>query len=162
MAWTTPTTFTAGSVLTATQLNTNVRDNTLALGRGYIAMSTLATTFSTASTTAVDVTGFSVTFTAEDSRRYLITLLYNSDNNGANFNQVYIVSGAAALAEGYTNPTASRLSTASIFAVATPSAGSVTYKVQMSANAGTGTIYGISTRTSLASRLLVTDIGSTV
>ena len=160
MPWTAPTTFVAGAVLTAAQLNTNVRDNSLALPRGYMAFTTLATSFSSTSTTAVDVTGLSVTFTAEAGRRYLIQLVASAQNSGANTTQIYITtSGNTALAEGFTQKIASATTTISTFTVQTPAAGSVTYKVRGNATAGTWDVYGTNTRAELASRLLVTDIG---
>ena len=147
-------------MLTAAFWNANVRDNSVALPRGYVALTTLATTFTTTSLPPVDVTGFSVTFTAEAGRRYLISLLINTTNTGANQNRFYILKAASQLFEGFVPPVTSPvLAAAHGFAIDTPSAGSVTYKVQMDVAAGTGTMYGTSTRASLASRLLVTDIG---
>jgi hypothetical protein len=161
MAWTTPGTATAGQVLTAAFWNTNVRDNSVALPRGYIGLTTLATSFSTSSTSYVDVTGLSVTFTAEANRRYLVTLQYAMTNNSANVCQCVINDGTNDLSEGYSVQVSNVILSSHIFAVTTPAAGSVTYKVRIKVAGGTGEMYGSSTRASLASRLIVTDIGST-
>jgi hypothetical protein len=81
-------------------------------------------------------------------------------NSGLNQNRFYILKGASQLFEGFVPPVTSPvIASVTGFAVDSPSAGSVTYKVQMDAAAGTGTMYGTSTRASLASRLLVEDIG---
>jgi hypothetical protein len=123
-------------------------------------MTTLATTFTTTSSSYVDVTGLSVTFTAEAGRRYLVELYASFQHSSANATQTTINNGTSDLAEGYTIPVANGLTTITMYAVTTPAAGSVTLKARTQANGGaTTTYYGISTRTSLASRLLVTDIG---
>lgn len=161
MAWTTPATAVAGSTaLTASFWNTNVRDNSLALPRGYITQTTLATTFSTSSAAYVDVTGLSVTFTAEANRRYEIILNY-AIGAGAGVSQVVINDTSNDIAEGYAS-IASQVNTSTIFATVTPAAGSRTYKARVLSNSGSISVYGISTRTSLACRLLVVDLGSTV
>jgi hypothetical protein len=135
-----------------------VRDNSFALPRGYVGLTTLATTFTTTSGSAVDVTGLSVTFTAEAGRRYKISLFYTSVNSGTNSNQIFIAKGATALAETFTPNIASTVG-GQTFAVDSPTAGSVTYKAQVCTSAGTATIFGVSTRASIATRLLVEDIG---
>jgi hypothetical protein len=145
-------------VLTAAFWNTNVRDNSLALPRGYVGLTTLATTFTTTSGSPVDVTGLSITFTAEASRRYKISVFHTGTNSGTNANQIYIVRGATGLAETFTPNIPSTVG-GQTFAVDSPTAGSVTYKVQLSTSGGTGTLFGVSTRASLATRLLVEDIG---
>jgi hypothetical protein len=62
----------------------------------------------------------------------------------------------------YTVNLANQILTSTIFAYTTPAAGSVTYKVRMQVQGGTGEMYGTTTRASLGAKLLVTDIGSTV
>jgi hypothetical protein len=121
---------------------------------------TLATTFTTTSASPVDVTGFSVTFTAVAARQYKISAYLNIGNSGSAVTQAYINVGATALAEAYSQPLAGNISTVHIFAIQTPGAGSVTYKIQYSSSPGTGTMYGTSTRASLASRMIVEDIGA--
>ena len=160
MAWTTPGTATAGSVLTASFWNTQVRDNLLALPRGYVAQTTLATSFSTSSTSYVDVTGLSVTFTAEANRRYQV-MLFSSVGNAGGVTQVVINNTVSDIAEWYAS-VANLVTTGMTFAVTTPSAGSVTYKARIKTNSGTISIYGTNTRAEIASRMLVLDLGSTV
>jgi len=160
MAWTTPGTAVAGNVLTAAQWNSDVRDNSLALSRGYKAATTLATSYTLTSATYVDVTGLSVTFTAEANRRYQV-ILYVSVGNATGVTQVVINDGTSDIAEGYV-ALASQVTTQSMFAVTTPSAGSVTYKARAQTTVSSVSIYGTNARASLASRLLVIDIGSTV
>ena len=144
--------FVAGNILTAAQQND--------FPFGLVTSATLATTFTTASASPVDVTGLSVTFTALASRKYLIVAYCNTGNSGANTGQFFINKGATALTESYSNPTNLAITTVNIFAIDTPGAGSVTYKTQASAQAGTQTVYGTSTRASIAARMFVLDIGT--
>ena len=154
----------AGDVATAAAWNVVVGDivdhetRILALPRGYKGATTLATSFNTTSTSYVDVTGLSVTFTAEASRRYRVTLYPAMINAGANITQVIISDGTNDLVEGYAKD-GTYLYTATIFAITTPSAGSVTYKARLKTNAGTASLYGTDARASLGSRMLVEDIG---
>ena len=127
---------------------------------GWVAEQTLATTFTTTSASAVDVTGLSVTFTAIASRKYLITASFNMSNSTNVPAQVFINNGATALAESYYGQVGTgNVQTTMIFAIQTPSAGSVTYKAQASTTGGTLTVYGTSTRASIATRMFVQDIG---
>jgi hypothetical protein len=132
----------------------------LALPRGYIAQTTLATAFSTSSASYVDVTGLSVTFTAEANRRYQVVLNY-AIGVGAGVSQIVINDTSNDIAEGYASLT-SQVNTSTIFATVTPAAGSTTYKARALSTSGTIIAYGINTRASLACRLLVLDLGSTV
>ena len=144
-------TFTAGQILTAAQTNN--------FPFGWVAEQTLATNYAASSGTT-DVTGLSVTFTAVASRKYLIVAMFNLANSTNNVSQIFINNGATALAEGYYGPIGNNnVGTATIFTIQTPGAGSVTYKTQMAVAAGTTTVYGTSTRASLASRMFVLDIG---
>ena len=75
MAWTTPGTATAGSVLTAAFWNTNVRDNTNELYQsvrrlGYQERTTNYTTASTTFAGAADVFSTAITFTADGTSAY--------------------------------------------------------------------------------------------
>jgi hypothetical protein len=146
--------FSTGQVLTAAATN--------ALPFGIVGITTLATTFSTSSTSVVDITGLSLTFTAVANRRYFLALVASPSNTGANVSQIYISKGATQLAEGYQYVTTANVpQTVTIFAMDTPGAGSVTYKAQIVTGAGTETVYGTSTRASLAARLVVFDMGNT-
>lgn len=165
MAYTAPTAVSAGDALTATLYNTYVKDNIidhesriLALPRGVVASTTLATTFATASVTPVDVTGLSVTFTAVAGRQYKISAFCNMGSNVSAVCEFYIVTGATTLAEAYLLPAAG-IGGVSSYVLHTPGAGSVTYKIQANTASGTLTMYGTNTRASIAARMIVEDIG---
>ena len=147
--------FVAGNVLTAAQQND--------FPFGLVTSQTLATTFTTTSTSPVDITGLTVTFTALASRKYLIVGMFNFGSNAVDTARVFINNGATALAEAFSIPTVGGISTTTtttIFTIQTPGAGSVTYKTQAATQAGTNSVLGTSTRASLASRLFVLDIGT--
>jgi hypothetical protein len=163
MAYVAPSTVTTLQTYTSAAHNiivNDIIDHESRMG-AYIAATTLATTFTTTSTSVVDVTGFSVTFTAVAGRQYKITAAVNLTNSGANQNRFYITKAASQLYEGFMPVVTSPIvGTASIFALDTPGAGSVTYKIQMDVAAGTGTMYGTSTRASIASRMMVEVLGA--
>jgi hypothetical protein len=86
MAWTSPKTWAFGEVLTSTDMNTYVRDNTddldtrvgalLAGGIGSNVVQTVKTdTFSTSSTSYTDVTGMNVTITPTSSSSKVLVLV---------------------------------------------------------------------------------------
>ena len=165
MTYTAPTTHVAGETLPAADYNVIVNDvidhetRILALPRGYKGSATLSS-FTTTSTSYVDVTGLSVTFTAETSRRYCVTLFCGMANNSANISIAVINDGTSDIAEQYTQAVANTVYTGTAFAFTTPSAGSVTYTVKMKVVGGTGEMYGTTTRQSLAAKLMVEDIGA--
>jgi hypothetical protein len=147
--------FLSGAVLTAEQQNN--------FPFGLVTSQTLATTFTTTSVTPVDITGLSVTFTALASRKYLIVAMFNVFPSVVDTGTVFINNGATALAEGFSIPKVGAITTTStitMFTIQTPGAGSVTYKTQAATQAGTSTVYGTSTRASLAARMFVLDIGT--
>lgn len=165
MAYVAPTVRSVGDAVTAADYNIMANDvldhetRIAALPRGVVASTTLATTFATASTSAVDVTGFSVTFTAVAGRQYKISVFANIGSNVSAVCLFYIVTGATGLAEGYLQPSAG-IGALSMHTLHTPGAGSVTYKIQTNTASGTLTMYGTSTRASIASRMIVEDIGA--
>jgi hypothetical protein len=87
MAWTTPGTAVAGDVLTAARWNTDVRDNSNSLSRGIVAKITQTSDYSL-TTSTTDVTGLSVTWTAESNRIYLVKMISyaSKGTNNGNFN----------------------------------------------------------------------------
>jgi len=92
MAWTTPGTAVAGSVLTAAYWNTQVRDNELALPRGLVAEDTSTSTQTFTAGVNADVTNLSVTVTLEQDRYYRIVLtLLRGTETGAAFDARVIV-----------------------------------------------------------------------
>jgi hypothetical protein len=145
--------FTAGQILTAAQQNN--------FPFGIVAETTLATSYGNTAG-SFDITGLSATWTSVASRKYLIVAMFNISNTGANVSQAYIsTSGGTKLAEAYQlSETANVPVTLMIYTIVTPGAGSVTYKTQIDIGAGTTTVYGTSTRASLASRMFVLDIGT--
>ena len=73
MAFVPISSFTSGQVLTAAQMN-ELADNSNGAPRGRIVAASQTTSQSGIGTTATDLTGLSVTFTATSSRFYRITL----------------------------------------------------------------------------------------
>jgi hypothetical protein len=145
--------FVSGAILTAAQQND--------FPFGFIGTTNLATSFNTASLTAVDVTGLTVSFTALASRKYLVVAVFNLSNTTNVPAQAYINNGATALSEVYYGAIgAGNVQTVTTFAINTPGAGAVTYKAQALTTGGTLTVYGTSTRASLASKMYVLDIGT--
>jgi hypothetical protein len=98
--------------------------------------------FSTTSTSYVDVTGFTITFTPAASSKLLIILTGNTCNATAgNDNYFKILEGATIV--GYTHiycETASKYRVISVITVRNGTGASTTYKVQMAVQAGTGKI----------------------
>jgi hypothetical protein len=76
---------------------------------------------------------------------------YGQNGNNSVFSSITSAGGGAG---------ANNVSTATIFAMDTPGAGSVTYQARASVSAGTSTVYGTATRASIAARLLVLDMGN--
>jgi hypothetical protein len=80
VSFTTPKTWSFGEVLTSTDMNTYVRDNTVALramGIGSNIVQTVKTdTFTTTSSTFVDVTGASVTITPSTATSKVLVIAY--------------------------------------------------------------------------------------
>jgi hypothetical protein len=145
--------FTVGNVLTAAQQN--------ALPFGIVSTQTLVTTFSTTSTSAVNITGLSITFTAVANRRYICFLMANINVSTNVTAQLFISKGGTDLSEGYVVAAVNTLTTPSIWNIETPGAGSVTYQARMKVDGGTGTCYGSAARNSVAARMVVLDIGNT-
>ena len=95
MAWTTPSTYTAGAILTAASLNTNVRDNTNAL---YTTVQRLGfqqrTTNSVSSTTsfaaASDLFTTSISFTADGTSAYRIVFYSSAGDTGAATRDLFV------------------------------------------------------------------------
>lgn len=95
MAWVNPSTVATGDVLTASTWNQDVVANTIALPRGIMGYAS-ATANQSGITTATDVTGLSVTFTANSTRYYRTTVyIYSSvQNTAGGFPEVRITDGS--------------------------------------------------------------------
>jgi hypothetical protein len=94
VAWTSPKTWSFGEILTSTDMNTYVRDNTLALfGRGLLQAPNVLTTtnFTSTSTTAVDLTGVEVAITPTSATSRILLMftaqVASSANGGSNWYQ---------------------------------------------------------------------------
>ncbi len=96
MAWTTPATFTSGQILTAAQMNTNVRDNTNALydtirQLGYQTRTTAYTTTTTVAPGAANIFSTSISWTALASTAYLVEFYAPSVSTAANAGAFVVV-----------------------------------------------------------------------
>ena len=159
MAWTTPGTAVAGNVLTAAQWNSDVRDNSLSLARGIVARATITTSQNTTSSLATDITGATVTWTAESNRLYKISfttymtkatnagnaelLITDASNNVKQIRDTYFY-GVTTFQHGF------------IYVVETGLSGSVTRKVRFLTTTSSLTVEGAST---YPSQLIVEDCG---
>lgn len=109
MAWTTPTTFVSGAILTAAQMNTNVRDNTNAL---YDSIKRLAwqtrgsagtdnfTVSDTTSPGSADIFSSDATWTADGTSTYWVETYFSIVEVGATAGSeviVTLVDGAGTL-----------------------------------------------------------------
>ena len=145
------TTFTSGQVLTATNMN--------ALPWGIVAYAQ-TTASQSGITTAADLTGLSVTFTAVANRYYLIqgfVTCYSSVGSDG-FGCIIANSAGTALANAFAISRDNLVSySAHCFYRVSPGAGSVTYKLR-GQRSGTGTLTyqpdGVT-----PSFIMVTDIG---
>lgn len=127
-------TFTAGQILTATQMNN------LPFGIvGYVSLTSLS---QTGITTITDITGATLTFTAVANRRYLVWAhgYHNTTNANTTVNQV-LREGSTTLQQ---STAASVAATVGCFAqtiyISTFSAGSHTLKLSCALQSGSGTI----------------------
>ena len=135
------TTFVAGNILTAAQMN-NLPFGTA----GYVSLTSLS---QTGITTATDITGATITFTAIANRPYLIVHhgYHNITAANATLN-VNIMEGATTLDQTYSAAiTASLGGSVTGFSIKTFTAGSHTIKLNCSLAGGTGTISAQGTAT---------------
>ena len=144
------TTFTSGQILTAAQMNN--------LPWGIAGKSILTT--DNAYTTLED-SGLSVTWTANSTRQYKLSFYGNIDQTAAAVVQFFITDSVGTpigeIAEKFN---AASFQGITSFALLSGVTGSQTYKVRMSCSAGTGTLFGQSTRAALAAVFVVEDIGA--
>ena len=143
------TTFVSGAVLTAAQMNN--------LPMGIAGRSSFVTdkTF----TTLVD-TGLTITWTAVAARLYKLSLFGNVLSSAAATIQITITDSAnTAISEAALIMTAGQVLPLTPINLLTGVSGSVTYKVRAVASAGTGTLFGSSTRAGLQAVFMVEDVG---
>lgn len=129
--------------------------------KGYIAQTSL-TADSAVFTTIADITSYSVTFTGEASRRYLIMLKAHIESSVAgDYARLTISTNAGTVLNDCKRelPVINESQSVETWTVVTPGAGSVTYKVQGERLSGTGNVKVDASATSPA-LLLVTDLGT--
>jgi hypothetical protein len=147
------TPFIAGSILTAAQMSN------LPFGvAGYVSLTSLS---QTGITTATDITGATITFTAVANRPYAIFYhgYHNTTANNVTVG-VLLLEGATTLDQAYGSATNATLgTTVTGFAIRTFTDGSHTVKLQCVLAAGTGTITAEATAT-LTYDFVVIDLGS--
>jgi hypothetical protein len=147
------TTFTSGEVLTAAQMNN------LPFGvAGYVSLTSLS---QSGITTATDITGATITFTAVANRPYAI-FSHGYHNTTANNVTVGVLlkEGATTLDQSYGAALVGGTGTTITgFAIRTFTAGSHTLKLQAVLANGTGTITAEGT-TALSYDFIVIDLGS--
>jgi hypothetical protein len=145
------TTFTAGQILTAQQVND--------LPFGHIGQAS-STSLSQTVTTLTDITGMSVTFTAVANRLYRIEgVVRLRTTEGTNVAALFIRTGSTSLQSNLINlQISNQLYTANIFYVSTFTAGSVTVKLSAQRATGSGTLTASSASDGPAT-IVVTDIG---
>ena len=141
------TNFTAGQVLTADQQNR--------FPRGVMGISTRTTnkTF-----TALEDSGLTVTWTAESTRLYKISFAAGITSSGIGLVFSFITNSAnVSIKEALTTiPSAGYVAHLSPFVTVTGLSGSVTYKVRVQNQTGTGTLNASATD---IATMLVEDIG---
>jgi hypothetical protein len=147
------TPFIAGSILTAAQMSN------LPFGvAGYVSLTSLS---QTGITTATDITGATITFTAVANRPYAIFYhgYHNTTANNVTVG-VLLLEGATTLDQAYGSATNAALgTTVTGFAIRTFADGSHTVKLQCLLAAGTGTITAEANAT-LTYDFVVIDLGS--
>ena len=144
------TTFVSGAILTAAQMNN--------LPWGVVGYATKTTT--QAINAEADVSGLTATWTAVAGRVYKFTMTATT-NAGATANEVifYLNDGSSNIKETIMSQVNGEYQERTIvFYVTGITAGSKTYKIRASGNATT--IYGTSTRASLAAQFIIEDMGA--
>jgi hypothetical protein len=157
MAWTSPKTWSFGEVLTSTDMNTYVRDNTeflfdgLPAGIGSNVVQAVKTdTFTTASASYVLVTGLSVSITPSTatSKVLVIVSVFASNTSTANNSLFRLYRDATSINEGASGYTAYVRETnanhlthwGAVFLDSPASASATTYSVEARASDGTVTV----------------------
>lgn len=160
MAYTTPRTWVTGEVVTAAQLNQDVRDNILFLAASTLGYAQVTANQTGIGTTVTDLTGLSVTVTVTASRRIRVTgyIPVQQQTNGR-LVTAYVREGSTTLNDYLLaiDGTASLFGTIPAAVVLTPSAGSHTYKLSLATSGDTVNMIAASGRPAF---ILVEDIGA--
>lgn len=106
--------------------------------KAYYAPSTGAANITTTSTSMVDLTGFSVTFTTQGGH---VLVMFNARANGTTVRFDIVMDGVSVTGDtdGIGAPGAT--GEVSICRILAPTAGSRTFKIQWRVTSGTGTVY---------------------
>ena len=144
------TNFTPGQILTADEQNR--------FPRGVVGYA-LSTADRTYSTTTVDITGMTATFTAVANRLYRATFEGFINNASASL-QEFLMTDASnnQLDQGYNQIGAASFTLISFQYLFTSTAGSRTIKMRANTNAGTTTIYG-ATANNRSHSFVIEDLG---
>lgn len=141
--WTAPRTWTAGELITASIMNTHVRDNLDWLKTPVAAIDT-SSSVSTTSASLTDVTGSSITFTTTGLGGVDIYWVGTySVTSAATMAVALIADGVTVVSLPFSTSLTNYIHNCSFaYHIAAPSAASHTYKIQTSTNAGTITVTG--------------------
>lgn len=153
MAWATPKTWSTGELVTASDLNTFIRDNTNALFKpNFAEVVGSGTDFSTTSTVNTDITGMSVNITTTGGN--LLVVAFGEFNGGGGYSASLAISVDGADYDVGENTSGSHVSQYVCgFRVFTVAAGSHTVKLRCrTASGGTASFVGGTVR-----RLLVAE-----
>jgi len=142
MAFTTPSTWVAGAILTAAQLNQQLRDNMIATPRGVLGKQTLTTAFGTSAThTTMQDTGQTLSITYEANRVLRVTVqAHYYPNGGQQSINMEIVWGATPTVVGRSfmdtvalSSTSAQTSTCVMYVTPGATAGTATFKTRIGA-----------------------------
>jgi hypothetical protein len=140
--WTTPRTWTAGELVTASIMNTHVRDN-LDWLKTPIAAIDLASSVSTTSASLTDVTGSSVTFTSTGGGFDVFWMGVFSVNGVATVTFALDIDGATEFSFNLVTSTSGQLLPCPFpYHVGAKAAGSHTFKMRVATNANTVSVTG--------------------
>jgi len=144
MSWVSPRTWVTDEIVTAAQLNEQLRDNTLHLrnrlqNRGYY---TTTGSFATTSTSYVDVTSATLTITPTVNRiQLLVTASVNHASSSQSVLVAYAQDGGADVLLDQTDSTDSMIWSAAYLRVLTVTIGvATTIKLRLRVSTGTGAI----------------------
>lgn len=144
--WTANRTWVAGEIVTASLLNTYVRDNLDWLKTPTDSQAIFSSTFTATSGTAVNVTGASVTITSNGGGFDLFFVASAGCSSIATCTFTLVTDSVTTEATEVVTFAAGEIKIITLFKhVAALTAGSHTFKVQAFTNAGTLSIYGTST-----------------
>jgi hypothetical protein len=151
MAFTTPGTAVAGSVLTSAFWNTNVRDNTNALYQsaqriGYQTRTTDATISATSFAAAPEYFNSDITWTADGTSAYRIVMFLNEASAGTGGLLAYCLSNGSTTEItrlGLSAPSPTVIYSEFFY---TPSAGSTSVNVRIFRINSNGTVFGSATK----------------